>query len=286
MFFSRERAKAPATAKGNSQDVKDLEVILENIIGSESLRKTLVESFKGIEKTKERYYNPENAKEYAERHGMLIYTNHNPATSSLLINGFKAKALEETLTVYDQAGKEKLAELMHQDGAIEVDAATGKIKSYHRYVHADPQEVAEKKGRVKNGETVSSETIGLDEEARRKLSGRQDYEGVGTKHHTAFAATGICPDVWMWAFSEESGAIALFHNYEVAFSTIKSEISPSYSQYLSQGATGKKSQSKEDHHNYHRVHEARGSPTLSAEEALRLQLAILHEHKIANHHYI
>jgi len=267
---------------------KDLELILQNTEPDQKVISTVLEIYSAIQGAKEKYFDSSNPGVYAKRHGMLVYTNYDPKTSELKINGWQSKPLEGYY-IHNPQGKEKIKELLHQDGAIEVNAYTGKIESYHRHIHVDPEEVALERKVIRHGEKISSEKMGFDEKTRRKLCGDEDYEGVGTKHQTALAATAKDPSIYALVLSEETGAITVMKDYKILFSTIPSEIYPAYLQYLASNRgnpTENISSVKGADVTYHTVHEARERPRISAEEALRMQIAILHELKTTNGHYI
>jgi len=218
--------------KHENGDAKQLETILESTETNPQVRETVVEIFKAVEDTKKKHFNPLHIASYFKKHGMLVYTNHSPNDSELHVNGWKTQKLEG-YSVHDAKGKDKIKRLLHQDGAIEVNAHNGTIDSYHRHIHVDIEEVAlERKVIQTKEEKISSEKLGFDEKARMKLCKDKTYEGVGTKHHSALAATAKDPRIYTVVLSEETGAITVMKDYKILYSTIPTEVNPVYKQYL------------------------------------------------------
>jgi DNA integrity scanning protein DisA with diadenylate cyclase activity len=214
------------TNQDDKRKADDLELILSHTEANAETRKTILSTYDALVSAKENVW-----EDYARRHGMFIMIGYDQHTSDLKVNGWQAKTLEG-YNVHDHNGKEKIKELLRQDGATVVNATTGTIESYHRHVHVDPEQVALERKIIKSGEQISSVQMGFDEKARKELCGEEDYEGVGTKHQTALAATAQDSKLYSVVLSEETGAIVVMKDYKIIFSTIPSEIHPSHRKYL------------------------------------------------------
>jgi hypothetical protein len=214
------------TTKDDKAKAEDLELILNHIEPDPEIRRTILDAYDALVSAKESAW-----ADYARRHGMFLMIGYVPNESELKVNGWQAKTLEG-YNVHDHDGKEKIKELLHQDGATLINAHTGNIESYHRHVHVDPEQVALEMKLIKPGEQISSAKMGFDEKARKELCEEEDYEGVGTKHQIALAATAVNPKIYDMVLSEETGAITLMVRYKIPFSTIPSEIHPDHRKYL------------------------------------------------------
>jgi hypothetical protein len=280
MIFSRHQKEE------KQSDVESLEIILSCIEADPNVKKTVIGIYRALTRIREEYFISHSGKK--EKDGMIVYTNHqNP---QLEINNLKeAKYMTEPCSVHEKIGKKKLEELMYENYAIETDAQTGNIASYCRHIIVNPKEVAIKRGLIKENEDVSSELLGFRADIRKHRSHNKNSSGiVGTRHINGKSATGVDPHLYVFVISRETGDINVFHDYKTIYSTIKEEIDPVYKQYLTTEAnnTPTTTYKRDESSNLHpKVQEAREMQTISREEALRLQLAILHEHKIA-HHYI
>jgi len=242
-----------------------LENILEAIEPRTELRSLVVETCKTAS-----YLNEDNT----VHHGLTFYMNHNPL-SKLKVNGANAQFIQEKHSIYTPEGKQFIKAIFKDeeknDGAVEL-LMEGLVGSIRRMFKGDPDESAAEIGKVQPDHEASYKEWGF-------------VEQVFSRHIYAIHASAKDPQAYLVTRSEK-GRIRVMHAGNIIYSSLPEEIHPIYSQYLGQGKASPKSQSTKNPEDYHRVHEARGSPTISAEEALRLQLAILHEHKIANHHYI
>ena len=222
MIFSKNRAEPSK---------KDLERILTFTEPDNNVRNTVLDLYDSLTDIKKKYFNHLNPLTNKRKDGMIIYTNHKK-NSKLKINGWKSKPIDTNYSVHDKKGKQKIEDLLYKNGAVEVDAKTGNVKSYHRQIQVDPAKIAMKYGLIGEGEELSSELIGFDEQIRKKKA-KKSYEGIGTRHHTAIAATGVDPHLYVLVLSRDTGVITIMKNYAILFSAIPTEIHPAYNIYLS-----------------------------------------------------
>ncbi len=216
----------------DSQKLADLETILDQAVPDSELRQTVLDIYRALQGVRKAYYDPSEPEKYAKRHGMLVITNYDPKHSKLTVNGWNTAKSLEGFSIRDEAGKDKLNELIDQDGAVVV-RNNGEMENYHRHIeNVDTTAVAVKKKIIKKGETIYTKLLGFDEDARRELSGDPEYESVCTKHNTVMGASGIDPRAYFFVLSQDTGTIIIVKDYKILYSDITSEIHPSFHRYL------------------------------------------------------
>ncbi|MBN2052902.1 hypothetical protein JW756_05335 [Candidatus Woesearchaeota archaeon] len=263
-----------AARDNQAESYNGLEKILE-VIEPENpeLRQTVLATYKTASELKEKYFNQENS----SHHGITFYINHDPLESKLKINGGNAEFLDDYNSVLHQEGKELIEKIFNDeernDGAVEI-LANGLIPSIRRLFKGDPDETAAENGIVAKGHETSYKDWGF-------------AVPVFSRHIYAIHASAKDHKIYVITLSEK-GHLRMMHAGKISYSTISSEIHPTYRQYLASNkidSNKRVSSVTGAEIPYHTVHEARERPIISAEEALRMQFAILHEQKLAHGHY-